>query len=46
MKPRRDGGVRDDRVPVFGTWPWIYAAVVLNALLVMWLLYLFSRWRF
>lgn len=36
----------DERVPVFGTWPRIYAAVVLNALLVMALLAVFSRWRY
>jgi hypothetical protein len=36
----------DERVPLFGTWPRIYAAVVLNALLLMALLALFSRWPF
>jgi len=34
----------EDRVPLFGTWPVIYGAVVLCALAVMWLLSLFSRW--
>jgi hypothetical protein len=32
--------------PVFGTWRRIYAAVLLNALLVMALVYVFSRWRY
>ncbi len=36
----------DERVPVFGTWPRIYAAVILNALVVMILVWLFSRWPF
>ena len=36
----------DERVPLFGTWPRIYAAVVLNALLIMALLALFSRWPY
>ena len=36
----------EERVPVFGTWPRIYAAVLLNALVVMALVFLFSRWRF
>jgi hypothetical protein len=36
----------DDRVPVFGTWPRIHAAVVVSALAVMGLLALFSRWPF
>jgi hypothetical protein len=33
-------------VPVFGTWPRIYAAVLLNLAVMMVLLYLFSRWRY
>jgi len=37
---------KDDRVPVFGTWPRIYAAVVACALLVMGLVALFSSWRY
>jgi anti-sigma-K factor RskA len=37
---------RDDRVPLFGTWRAIYAAVALSALAVMALLALFSRWPF
>ena len=32
--------------PVFGTWPRMYAAVLLNALLVMALVFVFSRWRY
>ena len=36
----------DDRVPFFGTWRAIHAAVVLCALAVMALLALFSRWSF
>ncbi len=34
------------RVPVFGTWRVIYAAVIACALVVMGLLLLFSRWPF
>ena len=36
----------DDRVPIFGTWPRIYAAVILSAVLWMALVALFSGWRF
>ena len=36
----------DDRVPFFGTWRAIHAAVVVCALAVMALLALFSRWPF
>jgi anti-sigma-K factor RskA len=36
----------DDRVPVFGTWRAIHAAVAVCALAVMALLALFSRWPF
>jgi hypothetical protein len=36
----------DDRVPLFGTWPAIYAAVVACAIVVMALLAVFSRWPF
>jgi anti-sigma-K factor RskA len=36
----------DDRVPLFGTWRRIHAAVALVALAVMALLALFSRWPF
>jgi hypothetical protein len=37
---------RDDRVPLFGSWRAIYAAVLASALVVMALLALFSRWPF
>jgi anti-sigma-K factor RskA len=37
---------QDDRVPLFGTWRAIHAAVALCAALVMALLALFSRWPF
>jgi hypothetical protein len=33
-------------VPVFGTWRRIYVAVLLNLLLMMGLLLLFSRWPY
>lgn len=36
----------DERVPLFGTWRRIYAAVVLNALVVMALIALFSWWPY
>jgi hypothetical protein len=36
----------DDDVPVFRTWRRIYAAVILNALVIMGLVALFSVWRF
>ena len=36
----------DERVPIFGTWARIYAAVVVNALVIMGLLALFSGWTF
>jgi hypothetical protein len=36
----------DDRVPLFGSWRRIHAAVALSALVVMALLALFSRWPF
>ena len=36
--------MEDDPVPIFGTWPRIYAAVVICALLVMGLVALFSSW--
>jgi len=37
---------RDDRVPLFGTWTAIHAAVLASALVVMALLALFARWPF
>ena len=36
----------DDRVPLFGTWRAIHAAVALSAVVAMALLALFSRWPF
>jgi hypothetical protein len=36
----------DNRVPLFGTWPVIYGAVVVSAVVVMVLLVLFSGWPF
>jgi len=36
----------DERVPLFGTWRRIYWAVVVNAVVVMGLVALFSRWNF
>jgi hypothetical protein len=47
MRPTAEDPVNDDdRVPIFGTWPRIYAAVVVNALVIMALLALFSGWTF
>jgi hypothetical protein len=43
MRKDRDD---QDRIPLFGSWPLIYGAVVLNAILVMALLHLFSRWPY
>jgi hypothetical protein len=37
---------RDDRVPLFGTWLRIYAAVIVCALVTMALVALFSYWRY
>ena len=42
--PEPDGA--EERVPVFGTWPRIYAAVVACALAVMALIAVFSRYRY
>jgi hypothetical protein len=36
----------DERVPIFGTWPRIYAAVILCALAVMGLIAVFSGWKY
>jgi hypothetical protein len=35
-----------DPIPLFGTWPAIYWAVVISALVVMGLIALFSGWSF
>ena len=40
--PARD----DERVPVFGTWPRIYAAVIVSALTVMALVAVFSAFPY
>jgi hypothetical protein len=36
----------DERVPIFGTWPRIYAAVILCELVSMALIALFSSWNY
>jgi hypothetical protein len=36
----------DERVPVFGTWPRIYAAVIVSALTVMALVAVFSAFPY
>jgi hypothetical protein len=43
---RPDDRVASEEPPLFGTWKRIYAAVVLNAILVMALVFLFSRWPY
>ena len=41
-EPRTD----EERVPLFGTWTRIYAAVIVNVLAMIALAYLFSRWAY
>jgi hypothetical protein len=36
----------DEHVPIFGTWPRIYAAVILCALAIMGLIAVFSSWKY
>ena len=36
----------DERVPLFGTWKGIYVAVLVNLLLMMGALLVFSRWPY
>jgi hypothetical protein len=36
----------DERVPLFGTWTRIYVAVLVNLLVVMAALLVFSRWPY
>jgi hypothetical protein len=36
----------DDPVPIFGTWPRIYAAVIVSALAMMALIAVFSAWNY
>jgi hypothetical protein len=40
------GKTQPDEVPVFGSWPRIYLAVVLSAVTVMALVALFLAWEF
>jgi hypothetical protein len=42
---RKPGEPEPDQVPVFGSWPRIYLAVVLSAVAVMVLVALFLGWR-
>ena len=44
--PMKEDQPDDERVPVFGNWPRIYAAVAVSALVVMALLALFARWPY
>ena len=45
--PATDAAPEDDeRVPIFGTWPRIYAAVILCELVAMALIALFSSWNY
>jgi hypothetical protein len=44
--PADRGADEPERVPLFGSWRAIHAAVILCALTVMALLALFSRWPF
>jgi hypothetical protein len=44
--PQHKNDDEAERVPIFGTWPRIYAAVVLSAVVVMALVYLFSVWPY
>jgi hypothetical protein len=44
--PRPSAPPDDEHVPIFGSWPRIYAAVVVSALAMMGLIALFSRLRY
>jgi hypothetical protein len=44
--PRTTRAVGDERVPLFGTWPRIYAAVIVSALVVMALVAVFSSFPY
>lgn len=44
--PAGPGGMDEGRVPLFGSWRAIHAAVLLCAAVVIALLALFSRWPF
>jgi hypothetical protein len=43
---RRDDRLDDEPPPVLGSWKRLYAAVLLNALFVMALVFVFSRWPY
>ena len=45
-KPRSVPTDEQERVPIFGTWPRIYAAVIVSAVVVMGLIALFSGWDY
>jgi hypothetical protein len=36
----------EERVPIFGTWPRIYAAVIVSLLVHLGLIALFSSWKY
>jgi hypothetical protein len=42
--PPLDPSEQDQHVPVFGTWPRIYGAVVILNVVVIALIWVFSRW--
>jgi hypothetical protein len=44
--PRTSKSEPEERVPLFGTWPVAYGAVIACALVTLLLLFLFSRWPF
>lgn len=43
-QPQHETQDDDERVPIFGTWPRIYTAVLVTQALVMGLIALFSAW--
>jgi hypothetical protein len=46
MPPTSATQDESERVPIFGTWPRIYAAVILCALVVMGLIAVVSGWKY
>jgi hypothetical protein len=44
--PRPPADDRDDPVPIFGSWPRMYAAVIASAVLWIAFSWAFSRWPF
>lgn len=46
MSPERPASDEEERVPIFGTWRRIYAAVIVSALATMGLIALFSSWKY